>query len=316
DKFFERKGAYFKSFDEERTENLKQKIAICESAEALQESEEWRDTAKALKDMQEAWKAIGPVHERHSNKVWKRFRKACDHFFERRSKASSADRQAYNENLKIKEGLIARLKALAESENPADGIEEFQEIQTSWKATGHVPYKIKDKVNNAFKEAIGIYYKKSRLGRGEIQSMRMESSINSIGDEDARSRKINGEIRKTRGRLRGMEEKVAQYEINIQYISKGKSGKSLRDQIQKQIDDEKDRIAQLKKKVKDLRHLLDNPPVPEAEAPEKVKAPAAEKVVEENDAKVESNSNAETDAEKPEPPNDEEKTPKESNEEE
>lgn len=280
DKFFERKGAFFKSFDVKRTENLAKKVAICEKAEALQESEAWRETAKVLKQLQEEWKTIGPVHERHSNKVWKRFRKACDTFFERRSAASNADRQSNNENLKTKEALIKQLQDLANGEDPAGKLDTFQEIQKTWKATGHVPFKVKDKINNAFKEAIGLYYKKSRLGRGQIQSMRLESNINSITDTDVRSRKINDEIRKIRGRLRGMEEKVQQYEINIQYISKGKSGKALRDQIQKQIDDEKARIAQLKKKVKDLRHMLENPPAPEpekpAEEPAAPEAPAAE----------------------------------------
>lgn len=265
DKFFEEKGKFFKSFDKERGENLKRKVSICEQAEALINNENWSETAKTFKALQGEWKTIGPVHERHSNKVWKRFRKACDTFFDRRSEAMSADRQGYDENLKAKEAMIKELVALAEGDNPAGKLDRFNELQSKWKATGHVPFKLKDKINNAFKEAIGKFFEKTNLGRGEVQRLKMEANINSIGNEDARSRRIKGEMRKVRTRLSSLKEKVDQYELNIQFIAKGKKGDPLRNQIQGQIDGEKRRVEDLKKKLKDLKHLLDNPPVADEE---------------------------------------------------
>lgn len=260
DSFFDKKGKFFKNFDKQRGENLKLKIAICEKAEALTESEDWKETARVLKELQAEWKTIGPVHERHSNKIWKRFRKACDTFFDRRSQASNADRAGYEANLKTKEALIKALEALNASEDVADRVEDFRAIQSQWKATGHVPFKLKDKINNAFREAINTFFEKSKLARHEVQRLKMESSINSIQDGDARTRKIDGEIRRLRHRIRQLKEKVDQYELNIQYISKGKSGDPLRKQIQAQIDAEKQKVEDLKKKVKDLQYLLENPP--------------------------------------------------------
>lgn len=290
DTFFNNKGEYFKGFDGQRSDNLARKIAICERAEALAESSDWKDTAKVLKELQDEWKQIGAVHERHSNKVWKRFRKACDTFFERRSQASNAEKSSLDDNLKKKEELIAKLEALTASENPGAQIDTFNEIQTEWKATGHVPFKLKDKINNAFKEAIQKYFEKSKLsghhhhggggggrhhgggGRGERFN---DADLNS-GDEDSRAKRLMGEIRRLRIRIQEIDQKASQYELNIQYIAKGKAGDGLRAQIQGQIDAEKAKVKELRAKMKEYLYQLENPPSKEAAADEVL--PPAEEV--------------------------------------
>lgn len=289
DTFFNNKGEYFKGFDGQRSDNLARKIAICERAEALAESSDWKETAKVLKELQDEWKQIGAVHERHSNKVWKRFRKACDTFFERRSQASNAEKSSLDDNLKKKEELIAKLEALTASENPGAQIDTFNEIQAEWKATGHVPFKLKDKINNAFKEAIQKYFEKSKLsghhhhggggggrhhgggGRGERFN---DADLNS-GDEDSRAKRLMGEIRRLRIRIQEIDQKASQYELNIQYIAKGKAGDGLRAQIQGQIDAEKAKVKELRAKMKEYLYQLENPPSKDAAADE-VLPPAEE----------------------------------------
>jgi Domain of Unknown Function (DUF349) len=310
DTFFNNKGEYFKGFDGQRSDNLSRKIAICERAEALAESTDWKETAKVLKELQDEWKQIGAVHERHSNKVWKRFRKACDTFFERRGQASSAEKNSLDDNLKKKEELIGKLEALTASENPGAQIDTFNEIQAEWKATGHVPFKLKDKINNAFKEAIQKYFEKSKLsghhhhggggggrhgggGRGEHRGGgdRFNDDLQG-GDEDSRAKRLMGEIRRLRIRIQEIDQKASQYELNIQYIAKGKSGDGLRAQIQGQIDAEKAKVKELRAKMKEYLYQLENPPskdaaaeeilppaveeAPVAEAPAVVEAPAEE----------------------------------------
>ncbi len=276
DTFFEHKSAFFKEFDAIRSENLARKTAICEKAEGLQESEDFRETARVLKELQNEWKSIGPSHERYSNKIWKRFRRACDHFFDRRSKALASEKSEYQENLDKKEKLIEELRALTASEDAATRQDEFNAIQDRWKSTGHVPFRLKDKINNSFKEALGQYFEKTRIsgrsGRGaQSNSNYSHKALSSISDTHIRENRIDGEIRKLQTRIRMIKEKVDQYELNIQYISKGKSGDSLRKQIQSQIDGEKSQIKEMKTKVKELRKLRDNPepePAPEASAGE------------------------------------------------
>jgi len=275
DNFFSAKGKFFKEFDTIRNNNLKLKTAICEKAEETSTSEDFKGGATILKDLQKEWKTIGPVHERYSNKIWKRFRKACDHFFDRRSKALDSERSGYQENLVVKEKLITELKALTAADDAAARIDEFNDIQTRWKNTGHVPFKLKDKINNAFKEAIGKYFNKTKIRRGNSRGGINKEALGNMS-EDARYRKLDGEIRRLQSKIRIVQEKVDQYDTNIQFISKGKSGDSLRKQIQGQIDSEKARIDAMKAQVKDLRKLRDNPPEEKAPEPPKEEAPKAE----------------------------------------
>jgi hypothetical protein len=300
DTFFNNKGEYFKGFDGQRSDNLSRKIAICERAEALAESQDWKDTAKVLKELQDEWKQIGAVHERHSNKVWKRFRKACDTFFERRGQASNAEKSSLDDNLKKKEELIGKLEALAASENAGAQIDTFNEIQTEWKATGHVPFKLKDKINNAFKEAIQKYFEKAKIsghhggggggrdhrggggGRGDRGDRGDRYAESDLGGEDSRAKRLMGEIRRLRIRIQEIDQKASQYELNIQYIAKGKSGDGLRAQIQGQIDTEKAKVKELRAKVKEYLHQLENPPTKEAAEAEVLppaEAPAVEAAV-------------------------------------
>lgn len=310
DTFFNNKGEYFKGFDGQRSDNLARKIAICERAEALAESTDWKETAKVLKELQDEWKQIGAVHERHSNKVWKRFRKACDTFFERRGQASNAEKSSLDDNLKKKEELIAKLEALTASENPGAQIDTFNEIQTEWKATGHVPFKLKDKINNAFKEAIQKYFEKAKIsghhgggggrhhggGGGGGRHDRFSDADLNTGDEDTRAKRLMGEIRRLRIRIQEIDQKASQYELNIQYIAKGKSGDGLRAQIQGQIDAEKAKVKELRAKMKEYMYQLENPPTNAAEEvlpPAVPETPAAEAPAAETpEASTEENSEA------------------------
>lgn len=268
DTFFEKKGSYFKDFDKERAENLKRKIEICEEAETLMNSENWSETAEALKALQAEWKTIGPVHERHSNKVWKRFRNACDHFFNRKSELANSKFNEQKANLKIKEGLIAEVQKMLESDNLEEHLEAFQKAQATWKNTGHVPFRDKDKINNAFRKAADAFYDKLELKDSEVGMIRMETKLNSIVDDDLRSRRIKAEMGKIRKKLDATREKVESYETNILYIAKGKKGDALRAQIQKQIDEEKEKLNEWRDKLKKLRHLLENPPENQPEPPQ------------------------------------------------
>ncbi len=166
DQFFARKQEFFKTFDDERAENLVKKTAICEKAEAVMNNEDYKETAEILKHLQEEWKNTGPIHERYSNKLWKRFRTACDAFFDRKTAAMSASKSEFEENLKIKLDLISQVESVIGSDNPADHAEEMEAIQAKWKETGHVPFKQKDKINGAYRDALGSYFEKTRQRGG------------------------------------------------------------------------------------------------------------------------------------------------------
>jgi hypothetical protein len=301
DHFFHRKAEFFKHFDEERTENLAKKTAICEKAEAVMNSENLKDTTETLKKLQEEWKSIGPVHERYSNKIWKRFRTACDTFFARKSAQRSATKNESEENLTIKLDLISQLEAIAALDNPGEHADELDVIQAKWKETGHVPFKQKDKINGAYRDALNMYFDKTR-GRGGDRRGGGGDRRGPGGGGDRRGgggggdRRSGGgggdrrggggggdrrggggreqstgnpmedEMRKIRFKIQVIQEKVDAYETNIQLISKGKSGDSLRTQIQGQIDSEKAEIEKLKQKLKDMRAAAEEAKAKAAEA--------------------------------------------------
>ncbi len=158
DEAYARCEGHFAQMREQRAENLAKKQAICEEAEALAESVEWRETAERLKQLQAEWKAIGPVDRKHSDAIWKRFRAACDQFFGHRKehfKQLDAERE---ENLKIKKALCEKAEALAESDDWYETTEELKALQAEWKAIGPVPRKHSDAVWKRFRGACDHFF--------------------------------------------------------------------------------------------------------------------------------------------------------------
>ncbi len=143
---------------QERAENLKGKLALCEKAEALAESSDWRNTADELKKLQADWKAIGTVPRRDAKKVWERFRKACNAFFERRKDEQKQRRHEWNENLAKKEALCEKAEALATSEDWDAASAEAKALQAEWKTIGPVKKSKSDAVWHRFRTACNAFF--------------------------------------------------------------------------------------------------------------------------------------------------------------
>ena len=154
----EKVDAHLAQQAEERKENLKKKIALCEKAEALQDSTDWRETADALKALQAEWKKLGPVPRKHSNAVWKRFRGACDVFFERRKKDLDSRREVWDENLKKKIALCEKAEAMQDSTDWEAGTQRFKALQAEWKAVGPVPRKHSNSIWKRFRSACDRFF--------------------------------------------------------------------------------------------------------------------------------------------------------------
>ena len=267
--FFSNKSAFFKKFDEFRAENLEKKRALVERVEELVAKGEWEKTAKELKDLQRSWKEIGPVPERHSNKLWNRFRSACDTFFENRRTHYRGLHQGEHVNLEAKKALIEEVKKLdiAALGGVDAAIKRIKEIQAKWKEIGKVPYKEKDTIWEKFRAAIDQFFDGLSGKREQYREMRLKASIESLEDSSERGGIIRSKITRLRRKIAQAQEKVDQYSNNILFIAKGKKGDPLRNQIQKEIDKEKRVIQEWKKEIKSLNEALKNPPKPKKEAP-------------------------------------------------
>lgn len=246
DRFFNLKAEYYKTVKDDLASNLEKKIALCEQAEALKDSTEWKATADKLVALQKEWKKIGAVAKKHSDAVWARFQQACDHFFEQKKNNLSSTRQTEQANLKAKRALTASLKEIPADASKETVIAAIKDAQAKWNEIGHVPFRDKDKVYDEFRACINELYKTHDLRDTRANMARFESSIAEMTDGNKLSRE--------RERLaRVLEQKRADlvtYQNNLGFFNfKSASGSSMLRDIERKTQRLKDDIADLEKKI-------------------------------------------------------------------
>lgn len=247
DEFFAAKAAFFKQMKEELADNLAKKNALCEKAEALKDSTEWKATTDALIALQKEWKTIGPVVKKHSDAVWKRFIGACDYFFEQKKKQTSSQRSVEHDNLKAKKEVIAQINAILEAEQePEDAPQQVRDLMSKWQSIGHVPYKEKDKIYAQYKEAIDKAFEKFDMKAVRARLTNFENSISQSGTD---------KVYHERERLvRAYEQKCNElktYENNMGFFNaRSNAGNTIVKELEKKISNLKDDIALLEQKIK------------------------------------------------------------------
>ncbi len=248
DKFFAEKAAYFKNVKEELNQNLQKKKELVEKAEALKDSTEWKQTSDALIELQKQWKAIGAVPRKVSDELWKRFVGACDHFFEAKNAATAEERGEQQENLKKKQDVIERLKALLADATETTG-QKVRELQQEWNEVGFVPIREKDKIYKQYHEVVDELYKKLNLSQAERRLNSFKTTLKVSAEAGANT------LARERDRLTRayeiMKGELQTYENNIGFLSaSSKKGNSLVQEIQKKVDKLKDELELLKQKIK------------------------------------------------------------------
>ena len=248
DKFFEAKAAFYKSVKENLDENLRLKTELCEKAEALSESSEWKKTTDALVKLQQDWKKVGAVPRKHSDAVWKRFQEACDKFFERKKKQLSGTRHVEVENLKAKKAVIATLNAIAADTPKEEVAKVVKEASAQWQQIGHVPFRDKDKIYEAYRTAVNRLYEQFDLSGASAEFGKFENSIAGMAGD-------NDKLYRERERMvRAYEQRMAELstcENNLGFFtSSSKSGDSMLKELQRRVVRLKESIATLEKKIK------------------------------------------------------------------
>lgn len=245
DDFFAKKAAFFKSMKEELATNLAKKNDLCEKAEALMDSTDWKATTDALIALQKEWKTIGPVVKKHSDAVWKRFITACDHFFEEKKKQTSSQRSVEHDNLKAKKEVIAQINAILETDDE-EAPQKIRDLMSKWQSIGHVPYKEKDKIYAQYKEAIDKAFEKFDMKAFRARLSNFENSISQSGGD---------KVYHERERLvRAFEQKCNElktYENNMGFFTaRSKDGNTIVKELERKISNLKDEIALLEQKIK------------------------------------------------------------------
>lgn len=248
DKFFEAKATYFHDIKERMAANLAAKNALVEEAEKLSTSTEWRKTTDRLIEMQKEWRAIGSVPKKQSDAVWARFQKACDTFFAAKNAATKGARQTEYANLQAKRELIARLDEITEETPKEDARKLIADLQEQWKSIGHVPFKEKDAVYDAFRKRIDEVRKQFSLRQNRERMERFNSSLTDMeGDKD----KLGRERERMARALDARRQELRTYVNNLGFLSsKSKSGDSLVREMEGKMRRLEAEIADLEQRIR------------------------------------------------------------------
>ncbi len=245
DKFFELKRNFYAGVKVEMEHNLQLKNEICEAAESLANSEEWKKATEDLIALQARWKKIGAVSRRHSDALWKRFRAACDKFFERKAAHFSSMDAEHEENLRRKQEL---LDEMASADVKAGGYEVIRAFQRRWGEIGFVPIKQKDAIQKRYKAAVDALFDALRLSERDRSMNRFRDKVSSM--RQGGEKRLRSEREHLYNKVRQMEQEIALLENNIGFFSKSKNADSLVAEVRQKIERIRQEIAQDIEKVR------------------------------------------------------------------
>ena len=250
DAFFAAKGEFFKTMKNNLAENLAAKTKLCEQAEALAASTEWRKTSDELVELQKKWRSIGAVPKKHSDQIWQRFMTACNTFFDNKKHATTDVRRTEQANLKVKKSIVAELTALNAPDaaiDRAEAIEKINALRARWQETGHVPFKEKDKPHDTYREVVRQLFDKYDVHEKRQRMDSFQSSIDAISSDRA---KLLRERDRMMRAYESRKSELATYENNLSFLSaRSRSGASMLGEIERNIERLKNSLKELEEKI-------------------------------------------------------------------
>lgn len=258
DTFFERKKVFYESLKEDQNENLQKKINICIQAEALMESTDWKRTTDDFFKLQEKWKTIGPAPKKKSDEVWKRFRTACDTFFNRKNESFKSKIQEEDENLKLKQQLIEKLNDFAPLGNANQDLAQLKEFQKEWTNIGNIPLKQKDIMQQQFKDAINKQFGKLDMDDSKIELYQYKMKIESILKESQPKEKLESEREKISRNLSKLEGDVILIENNMGFFKSSSNASGIINEMKNKIENGKKQLVTMKAKADIVNKALDS----------------------------------------------------------
>lgn len=248
DAFFSAKSEFYKVTKNIQTQNADRKKALCEQAEALKESDNWKETGEKLILLQKEWKTIGPVSKKHSDELWKRFITACDYFFEQKNKSTSEQRNTESENLNKKKELITKINAFKSDNNHPDSVVALRALMDEWNAIGHVPFKEKDKVYKEYRDAVDKQFDALNVDASNRRMDSFRNNLKSISNKG--ENKLYHEREKLVRTFEHLKSEIATYENNIGFFSSNsKKGNGLIKQMERKIDALKEESRLIEQKI-------------------------------------------------------------------
>ena len=250
-KFYSMKNNFYKNRKEDNNNNLQEKISICEKAEDLSTSTNWKETGKQLIQLQEKWKNSAFVPKNLSDKIWKRFRSACNKFFDTRKKHYKLLDKEKGKNIKEKTVLLKTVENFDVSDNPKEDIKKLKEFSEKWNSIGFVP-KQDIQINDKFDKVISSLYNKLKVDKSEKKNIQFQIKAERLkGNSD----KLNIEKDFIRKEIDKVNKTILQYENNISFFGNGKGTEKLKEDVLKNIENDRKEIEELKKKLSLLNKI-------------------------------------------------------------
>lgn len=250
DQFFNEKREFYSQNKEVQVNNLQMKSDLCVQAESLKDSTDWKKTTDEFIEIQKKWKEIGPVPRKQSDIVWKRFRMACDYFFDQKSKHFSSVDTEQVDNLKMKQDLIDEVKAYKLTGDESEDLDRMKDFQRRFTEIGHVPFKDKDKIQNDFRDAINIHFDNLRIDEKKRNLLKFRTKVSNLTTNNRGYGKMRFEREKYMAKLKQLETDLALLDNNIGFFANTKNAKSLIGDVNQKIASTKEKIEFLKEKIR------------------------------------------------------------------
>jgi hypothetical protein len=273
DKFFQQKKEYFQQIKDTQMQNYNQKLNLAIQAEGIADRTDWKQATDEILALQTEWKSIGATPRKYSDQVWKRFRAACDKFFEAKAKFFSNVQGEENENLQKKEELIQKILGYEFGEDRNANLDAMKAYQKEWLEIGFVPRADKDRIYTEYRNAINKRFAELKVSADDIRQNRYQSRINDIMRNPNADKLIDKEKNFLTTKLARLKDDIVLWENNLGFFSNSKNAEILTAEFRKKIESAKKEVADLEYKIK----MMNNPKAAEqAEAPAADAEPAAE----------------------------------------
>ena len=250
DLFFSRKADYYKSVKDTMSVNLEKKRALCEQAEALKESTDWRAVSDKLTQLQKEWRTIGAVPRKYSDTVWKRFTEACDYFFERKKQEFASKRSEEQDNLSAKQAVIEKLNAIDETLDKNEGLVQVRALMAEWAAIGHVPFKEKDKLRKKYQTALDSHFKRWNMKETRNRLDAFSNTVEELASSDQAQNKLYRERERLMRAYEGLKNNLQTYQNNMGFLNvSSKSGNKMIEDLERKIEKLKDDMQLIAQKI-------------------------------------------------------------------
>ncbi|MFQ3676044.1 MAG: DUF349 domain-containing protein [Endomicrobiia bacterium] len=259
DKFFKNKRTFFENINEKEEHNKQLKLDLCNQAEALQNSTEWKATTDSFIHLQKEWKNIGPVPRKDADKLWKRFRAACDTFFKAKEEYFSQLDKEQDNNLKKKLDIINKIEKLQiSSDNQEEVLAELKLLQKEWSEIGFIPLNKKEEIQNKYRELINAKFEKLSIDDSKKKMLKYKVKLESISTNKFSDDKLSFERNKLETKLKQLNNEILLLENNIGFFSKSKNTQSLVNEVMSKIEKGKKEIELIQEQIRLLNKVEKN----------------------------------------------------------